>query len=240
MGLWANVRTGFILTRIGVKTGINLVKGTVGTAKDVLSAGNALYHGHAEDVAYIAVRRLDRTVRGTLQAVSSAVYLADEAINRSSDPKSGKFLTPKNEVHLVKLASLAVLGGGIGLACLDINDIGDAHCSDAGLISDLNLEGIDNGVFIGSDDDLQELIRAGQIEDTDHQDSDEYERDIGARQLFLKEHGFSYIPEGYEVHHIIPLCEGGADTPDNMVLVRSDIHDAITCAHSQFYGWHKA
>ena len=49
-----------------------------------------------------------------------------------------------------------------------------------------------------------------------------------------------YAPEGYEVHHIVPLSEGGADTPENMILVKEDLHDEITAAHSKFYDWRKS
>ena len=62
-------------------------------------------------------------------------------------------------------------------------------------------------------------------------------RDIGARDAFLSVHGFDGVPEGYEVHHVVPLSEGGADTPDNMILVSEADHAAITSAHAGFYGW---
>ena len=56
---------------------------------------------------------------------------------------------------------------------------------------------------------------------------------VGSNML----HGFDGVPEGYEVHHVVPLSEGGADTPDNMILVSEADHAAITSAHAGFYGW---
>lgn len=37
--------------------------------------------------------------------------------------------------------------------------------------------------------------------------------------LFLREQGYSRVPRGYQVDHIIPLCAGGQDVPDNMQLL---------------------
>ena len=97
----------------------------------------------------------------------------------------------------------------------------------------------DNGVFDGDEDDLETLTAMGEVEGTEHVDADDYARDMAARDSFLRSHGFDSVPEGYEVHHIVPLSEGGADTPDNMILVSEEDHDAITAAHAEFYGWRK-
>ena len=71
-------------------------------------------------------------------------------------------------------------------------------------------------------------------------DSEDENRSLSARNEFLNMHGFTSVPEGYEVHHVVPLCEGGADSPDNMILVTEAQHDFITSAHSSFYGWHRS
>ena len=96
---------------------------------------------------------------------------------------------------------------------------------------------IDNGVFVGNDDELANLIEAGQQEGTTHIESDEIVRDISVRNEFLQAHGYTSVPEGYEVHHVVPLSEGGSDTPSNMVLVTEEQHEKITAAHADFYGW---
>lgn len=97
-----------------------------------------------------------------------------------------------------------------------------------------SLDYIDNGVFDGTEADLDQLISMGELDDTEHV---QVLRDPHMVSAFYLEHNLVPIP-GYEVHHIIPLCEGGADTTDNMVLIASDLHDRITAAHSSFYGWH--
>ena len=105
------------------------------------------------------------------------------------------------------------------------------------LIPDIdNIPFIDNGVFCGNDSDLEALISMGEIENTNHID---VIRDYHAVDNFYKIHDIQPI-EGYEVHHIIPLSEGGADNYENMVLIRSDLHSKITEAHNEFYGWHTA
>ncbi len=55
--------------------------------------------------------------------------------------------------------------------------------------------------------------------------------------VFLRQHGFAHTPEGYEVHHVIPISEGGADVPENMVLLPKDVHEVVTATHAKFYGW---
>ena len=50
-------------------------------------------------------------------------------------------------------------------------------------------------------------------------------------------HGYENTPEGYDVHHIVPVSEGGPDSVDNMVLVSEEEHDRITAAHRAYYGW---
>lgn len=45
---------------------------------------------------------------------------------------------------------------------------------------------------------------------------------------FLRQHGFKRTPPGYQVDHIIPLCAGGADTPENMQLLTVEEHQRKT------------
>lgn len=109
----------------------------------------------------------------------------------------------------------------------DIPD--DYSCND--------MPGVEEGVFVGDDEDLNELAEAGEVEDSTHIDSDDIVRDLAARSEFLSSIGYEELPEGYEVHHIIPLSEGGSDTPDNMVLIYEEDHDKITDMHRDFYKW---
>lgn len=121
----------------------------------------------------------------------------------------------------------------------DPNFDSDVEISDEELADncELPLAAIDNGVFVGDDGDLESLIAAGEYEGTTHIDSENIDRDMAARQAFLEMHGYNDVPQGYEVHHIVPLSEGGADTPQNMILVTEEDHATITAAHRTYYRW---
>lgn len=53
-------------------------------------------------------------------------------------------------------------------------------------------------------------------------------RDPRNVRMFLKENGLSGIPRGYQVDHIMPLCAGGDDSPDNMQLLTIREHKRKT------------
>lgn len=57
-----------------------------------------------------------------------------------------------------------------------------------------------------------------------------------AKSDFLKAHGYSKIPKGYNIDHIIPLYAGGKDTPSNMQLISISAHHAKTKADFEKYG----
>jgi hypothetical protein len=54
------------------------------------------------------------------------------------------------------------------------------------------------------------------------------ERSSSAKKKFLKSKGYNKIPNGYEIDHIIPLSEGGADVPSNMQLISKEDHKQKT------------
>ena len=53
-------------------------------------------------------------------------------------------------------------------------------------------------------------------------------RDPKMVRLFLRNNGLSGVPRGYQVDHIIPLCAGGDDSPDNMQLLSVKEHKKKT------------
>lgn len=48
------------------------------------------------------------------------------------------------------------------------------------------------------------------------------------KKEFLKSKGYTEIPSGYQIDHIIPLSEGGTDEPSNMQLLTIDQHKEKT------------
>ena len=53
-------------------------------------------------------------------------------------------------------------------------------------------------------------------------------RSSSASRQFLKQNGFEKVPHGWQVDHVIPLCAGGPDTPDNMQLITIETHKKKT------------
>ena len=56
------------------------------------------------------------------------------------------------------------------------------------------------------------------------------ERSQGAKHEFLREHGYTKVPNGYEVDHIRPLSQGGSDSPSNMQLLSTEAHHQKTAS----------
>ena len=50
------------------------------------------------------------------------------------------------------------------------------------------------------------------------------ERSRAQVKAFLRQQGLTRIPLGYEVDHIVPLCAGGKDRPENMQLLTREQH----------------
>ena len=99
-----------------------------------------------------------------------------------------------------------------------------------------DMPGVEDGMLLdNSPNNLAELAEAGDFQGTHH--LSEVMRSQEARLDFLAQHDLERIPAGWEIHHVVPLSEGGADTPDNMVLLRAEDHDWITTQHRMFYGW---
>ncbi|WP_188747670.1 HNH endonuclease signature motif containing protein [Parapedobacter defluvii] len=53
-------------------------------------------------------------------------------------------------------------------------------------------------------------------------------RSAAARSEFLKSKGYSKVPAGYNVDHIIPLSQGGRDVTSNMQLITIQAHKQKT------------
>ena len=88
-----------------------------------------------------------------------------------------------------------------------------------------------------ADKTAQQIIDMGEIDGAQHISSDDIVRSEEMKQAFLHQHGYTEVPAGYEVHHIVPLSEGGADVPQNMILLSDMDHRAVTDAQHLYYGW---
>lgn len=209
--------TAIELTSAVVLTGL----GVICKDKDTIIDGGEI----AFNVARDKVVRIKNSAK-SLAKTGSYYYANWDNLSNSSKKKlieygittvAGVFLTAAMW-HEIGLDSSEVQD--VSLLTPDIDDISYIH----------------NGVYVGdSCDDLQDLISLGELDNTEHFDN--IDRNMAVVNEFLNEHNLERL-DGYEVHHIIPLSQGGADTPDNMVLISSDLHHQITAAHNAFYGWH--
>ncbi len=246
MGFLKVLDTGFRITKVvaEVATGatLDIAKGAAHTLEDTVKATQCLGRQDYDGACAILGKRIEGTFVGTVKRLEVAGELVEEAGKCLSD-KDRPFLTKENTQKLTTVATVGLVSLA-GVSFIDDDDIDDSESSDyiessSGLLpSNAEIFTINNGIFEGDQSDLEVLARAGQIEGTEHLDAEELDRNLAVRDAFLHEHGYSSIPNGYEVHHIIPLSEGGADVPENMVLITEEEHNYITATHSGFYNWH--
>lgn len=104
------------------------------------------------------------------------------------------------------------------------------------VVSTDSFHGVENGMLTNPAG-LDGLIAAGEVSGTHHIDAGDEHRSEAVKEEFLHSHGYANVPAGYELHHIVPLSEGGADDVHNMVLVPELEHQQITDAQRTFYGW---
>jgi hypothetical protein len=251
MGL---LRTAAILGFVGIKSAYNVGKGAINTIADGAAIVNDVCHGDFDGALNKTGKRIEKTVKAAVGSVCAAGAVLEQAAECIED--SNKTFLDKHTVENLTMITGAFIVGGIASSCIDtdsesVNEtdyerlsVSDHYQIEGhGLLPDtleLNSLSDSNGVFTGDNDDLKELANMGMIDGTFHIDSEDENRSLSARNEFLNMHGFTSVPEGYEVHHVVPLCEGGADSPDNMILVTEAQHDFITSAHSSFYGWHRS
>lgn len=217
-------------TDVVVDSATGVVSGAVNTISDIADGVSKLSEGDFGGAFNIASNRVQNMVKGTIGIVESGVALTSSAAESITTGET--FITPENKAHLTNLCRTSIYAG-IGSVML-IDDAptgsmcpGDDACS---------LPGVENGVFVGESGDLNTLIKAGEQEGTEHISS--VIRSDLARTEFLNSHGITDT-DGWEVHHIVPISEGGPDDSHNMVLISPEDHDQITKDQAEFYGWHK-
>lgn len=241
MGILSFIGTTARAVGFSVRVVTNVASSTLNGAAEVLNTtAQALDTVNRRDwdglerLAEHKFNQLGQAIEAKFQAADDLLAEADACVN---DPHR-RFFTKENAARTAAVMTTAA-GVVAGVALLETEDVEAApvpdELNDAGFaVSDLS---IDNGVFIGNESELQRLIAYGELEGTEHLNEEDIQRDPAARDAFLNAHGLAQVPEGMEVHHVVPLSEGGADTPSNMILVTEAEHDVITAAHARYYGW---
>lgn len=218
-----------------IDTAASVVARRAGEAISIAAAlGNAVNKDYDEaariskNVASYEGRKIKHLGQAAASTIKTTATGGLEKITTGS-------VSPATKSKLKKGAAIA----GVALISSEIaSEIIDAPLdiisSADGLLPTGEIPGVHNGVFTGTSADLNQLVFIGEIDGAHHTD---VIRDPAVVHSFLHMHGFSEQPDGYEVHHIIPLSEGGADSTDNMVLIREDQHNYITAKHREYYGW---
>lgn len=218
---------------VAIDSAFGVLSGVVSTVGDIGGSCLKVINGDFKGAGDIVKSRVEGVITGTIGTVKSGVALADASYKTFT--KDEAFLTHENKVHAKRLCQFGIYslaGSAIVGESVPEGDNCQLH-GDA-----CNLPGVENGVFKGDAQDLQVLTEQGQIEGTTHLENGDYTRSDSAKADFLEAHSIEDT-KGWQIHHVQPLSEGGADEPSNMVLVQPDEHSKITAAHSDFYGWKK-
>lgn len=248
MGFFRAVRIGWHAVGFAGKMGGTLLLGALnGTLKTLETATGTmedLAKGRYEKAGDRIERRLEAMAAGLGGAVESAAQLGEEMEKAHSVEA---FL--KSDRHAKQAAAAVALGLGIaaGASLLDMDADGFDDTSDGtpdaptdgwtASLFGLPADAVSNGVFVGDESDLQTLIDAGKDPTSEHIADADIVRNLSVRDAFLALHGFDGVPDRFEVHHVVPLSQGGPDSIDNMILVTEAEHDLITAAHQEYYGW---
>ena len=101
-----------------------------------------------------------------------------------------------------------------------------------------NLEGVLNGMLVDEnklDIIIEEGIRRGL--NRWRRLSERAERCQETVDAFLGKYGYESIPFGYELHHIVPIAQSGADVVENLILLTADDHKKVTDKHRKVFKW---
>lgn len=217
--------------RIALGTVQGVVSGAATLVTDAARGCVELSRGNVGKAADIVVERACTVVQGAVTTAESAVEVVQSGADAVLHDKP--FVTPENEARLTRLsqAALYVAGGCV------LSDEPTPATEPCGSSTDAcSLPGVENGRFVGSADDLAALSEAGQLPDAEHVPADAIHRDPSVRTAFMEAHGID-ADEGLEIHHVVPLSEGGVDHPDNLVALTPEAHDTVTAEHARYYGW---
>ena len=69
-------------------------------------------------------------------------------------------------------------------------------------------------------------------------EDDRAERKPETISAFCEKYGYKAPPVGYELHHIVPISQGGADVVENLILLSEEDHQQVTERHNEVFKWH--
>ena len=213
--------------------------GTAHKARDCVQAGNQVakgdYRGAGKTVAEMEIRRLNG-MRKAVGEAAGAVANGVKLLGQEQDKEAAR--TTKRQLHR-QLRNCVIAGGAILLGAELVDELPGMDDLDDGVFPDTDvgdMEGVTDGMLVdASPENINSIAEAGEIPDTDH--GSDFTRSSAIRTAFLQENGWDEAPPGWAVHHVVPLCEGGADDPSNMLLLRSEDHAWITAQHRRVYDW---
>lgn len=218
--------------------------------KEAVTLAKAVHEKNSEKQKEAAKKIVDevavKTAKGVValgkQAGKTASDAKDYVLEKNPELKDRKLLN--TVVGLGTLAGIATSAVLVGDAISEASpvDTSALHLVDAPVflpeVDPDSIFGINNHI-VGMNADIQGLSDLGMKPELidNHIDSDSIIRSDIAKMDFLHSLGYNSVPNGFEVHHVVPLCQGGLDTPENMVLISEEDHDFITAQHRQFYNW---
>lgn len=210
--------------------GKSIYAGLKNTAKDLTQAGECLAKKDYKGAGNVAYRHCARKVKAMANLAGMVGQTAWSSAKRKYQGR--EVFQGNNRRRMIMLC-------GVAVAAIIAHEVADELYSDTYELVDVDeLAGVEHGMLV-DDSQLDEIINMGKIEDTEHIPAEDIIRSEAVRMDFLQAHGYDKLPDGYEIHHIIPLSEGGADSPENMILLTEEQHDIVTAAHAGYYGWNR-
>ena len=102
-----------------------------------------------------------------------------------------------------------------------------------------DLPGVHNGMLV-DESLLETIIKEGIRKGAGHwlPERDRAERKYETVLAFLGKYGYDAQPIGYELHHIVPISQGGADVIENLILLSETDHQKVTDKHNEVFKWH--
>lgn len=211
-----------------IKAGGTLVKYGGQATAGVVQAGYGHYTG-SDTAKNKGLARLKSSVPVIIAAVAAGL-LAGEVVDALAIDDDGQYLSVSDSLALPNWHQVS--WDDLDRMELFHTPIDTGH-GFVPYIDPDTIPGVIQGV--ATEDAIPYISKLGEVDNSVH--ITDVTRSQGVINAFLAEHGFNKVPDGYEVHHIIPLSENGADDPANLIIVSEELHQRITNQHARFYNW---